>query len=194
MKIFNLLTAILIMFGINGLRAQENSGKLVVIETDAGEIVIRLNDEKAPLHSQNFRKLATEGFFDSTTFHRVVPGFIIQGGDPFSKDNDPTNDGRGGPGYTIPAELGLPHLRGSVGAARQGDAINPERRSNGSQFYICLAPQPQLDKMGYTIFGEVVEGMDVVDKIAAMPGEGQVPRQPVIMKRVYLISPAKSTK
>jgi cyclophilin family peptidyl-prolyl cis-trans isomerase len=194
MKILNFIVAMMIMSGISGLHAQENTGKLVVIETDAGKIVLRLNDEKAPLHSQNFRKLASEGFFDSTTFHRVVPGFVIQGGDPLSKDDDPTNDGTGGPGYTIPAELGLPHLRGSVGAARQGDAVNPERRSNGSQFYICLAPQPQLDRMGYTIFGEVVQGLDVVDKIAAMQVDGQDFRQPVVMKHVYLVSPAKSTE
>ncbi len=179
------------MFSISELLAQENTGKMVVIETDLGKIVIRLNDESAPLHSQNFRKLAEDGFFDGTTFHRVVAGFVIQGGDPLSKDDDPSNDGRGGPGYTIPVELGLPHLRGAVGAARQGDAVNPERRSNGSQFYICLAPQSQLDSMGYTIFGEVIEGMDVVDKIATMPVVGQTPRELVIMNRVHLVSPTK---
>lgn len=187
MKSYLLVVFMFLFFASPGF--PQESGKadeLVIIETDLGNIVIDLNEEAAPLHSENFKKLAREGFLDSTTFHRVVPGFVIQGGDPLSKDNDPSNDGSGGPGYTIPAELGLPHLRGSVGAARQGDAVNPERRSNGSQFYICLNPQPRLDMMGYTIFGQVVEGMEVVDEIASMPVQGQSPVKPVVMKRVYV--------
>ncbi len=164
---------------------QNSHNEMVIIETVYGKIKIALETEKAPLHSQNFIKLAREKFFDGTTFHRVVPHFVIQGGDPLSKDDDPSNDGTGGPGYTIPAEIGLPHLRGSVGAARRPDQVNPKRESNGSQFYICLEPQPNLDKMGYTIFGRVIEGMEVVDKIASQPVKGQAPVQPVVMKKVY---------
>jgi len=165
----------------------ENTMEVVIIETDFGNIVLELEEQAAPKHSENFRKLVKEGFYDSTTFHRVIPGFIVQGGDPFSKDTNPQNDGRGGPGYTVPAEFGLPHVRGAVGAARQGDAVNPERASNGSQFYICLEAKPHLDRMGYTIFAKIVEGMDVVREIAAQPVNGDRPLKPVLMNRVYLV-------
>lgn len=165
---------------------------MIIIETDLGKMKIELELKRAPLHSENFLKLAGQGYFDGTTFHRVVPGFVIQGGDPLSKDSDPSNDGTGGPGYTIPAEIGLPHLRGSIGAARRGDQVNPGRESNGSQFYICLEPQPSLDKMGYTIFAKVIDGMEVADKIAAQPVNGQAPLKPVAMKKVYLEQPKQS--
>ena len=107
-----------------------------VLETQFGKIVLRLYDEDAPKHAANFRKLIREGFYDSTTFHRVIPNFMIQGGDPNSKDNDPNNDGIGGPGYTIPAEINRIHKRGALAAARQGDQVNPQKASSGSQFYI----------------------------------------------------------
>ncbi|MDE3057608.1 MAG: peptidylprolyl isomerase [Bacteroidota bacterium] len=159
---------------------------LVVIETTMGNITIQLFDDKAPKHAANFRKLAREGFYNGTTFHRVIPGFMIQGGDPNSKDNDRSNDGMGGPGYTIEAEIGMPHDRGVVGAARQGDAVNPERRSNGSQFYITVAPAHFLDGQ-YTVFGKVVDGMDVADKIVAVPRDQRDnPLTPVVMKKVYV--------
>lgn len=104
------------------------------ITTPKGRMVIQLYDE-TPLHRDNFRKLADEGFYDGTLFHRVIQRFMIQGGDPNSKDEDPMNDGQGGPGYRIPAEFvpGLFHRRGALAAARDN---NPERASNGSQFYI----------------------------------------------------------
>jgi cyclophilin family peptidyl-prolyl cis-trans isomerase len=159
----------------------------IVIETEYGNIVMVLEEEAAPRHSENFKELVAEGFYDSTSFHRVIAGFMIQGGDPLSKDGNPSNDGRGGPGYTIPEEIGLPHLRGAVGAARQGDAINPKRASNGSQFYICLEAQPHLDRMGYTIFARVVEGMDVVDAIASGKVRGDRPLRPIRMKKAYLV-------
>jgi cyclophilin family peptidyl-prolyl cis-trans isomerase len=160
----------------------------VIIETEYGNIVMVLEEEAAPRHSENFKALVAEGFYDSTSFHRVIAGFMIQGGDPLSKDDNPANDGRGGPGYTLPAEIGLPHLKGSVGAARQGDAVNPQKESNGSQFYICLEAQPHLDRMGYTIFAQVVDGMDVVDAIAAGKVQGDRPSRPIRMKKVYLVS------
>jgi cyclophilin family peptidyl-prolyl cis-trans isomerase len=166
----------------------EETMEMVIIETDFGNIEMELEEEEAPGHSENFRKLVKEGFYDSTTFHRVIPGFIVQGGDPFSKDTNPQNDGLGGPGYTVPAEIGLPHVRGAVGAARQGDAVNPERESNGSQFYICLEAKPHLDRLGYTIFAKVVKGMNVVDEIAAQKVNGDRPFDPVVMKKVYLVS------
>ncbi len=167
-------------------KTAEKEKGFVVIETTMGTITIQLFDDKAPKHSANFRKLAREGFYNGTTFHRVIPGFMIQGGDPNSKDNDRSNDGLGGPGYTIEAEIGVPHDRGVVAAARQGDAVNPERRSNGSQFYITVAPAHFLDGQ-YTVFGKVVDGMDVVDKIVAVPRDQRDnPLTPVVMKKVYV--------
>ena len=113
----------------------------------------------APKTVANFEKLANKGFYNGLTFHRVEPGFVVQGGDP-------QGDGSGGPGYEIDAEIkpGEKHLRGSVATARTGDEVNPDRKSSGSQFYICLEPQPGLDGQ-YTIFGGVVKGMKVVDQI-----------------------------
>ena len=107
------------------------------ITVPQGRMVVRLYDE-TPLHRDNFKKLVEENFYDSTRFHRVVDGFMIQGGDPNSRDEDLANDGQGGPGYTIEAEIeaGGFHQRGALAAARQGDPMNPERRSSGSQFYL----------------------------------------------------------
>jgi len=151
----------------------------VVIETTDGRanplgtFVIELNTKAAPRHSANFLKLARQGYYDGTTFHRIVPGFIVQGGDPLSRtDWRSPRLGTGGPKYTLEPEFGLPHLRGAVAAARQGDAVNPKRVSNGSQFFICLADLPSLDAGKYSVFGRVVSGMDVVDKIARVKNAG----------------------
>jgi peptidylprolyl isomerase len=129
------------------------------ISAAKGDIVVQLDASAAPLTVNNFVFLARQGFYDGLTFHRVEPGFVIQGGDPLG-------DGTGGPGYTVPAEIGLPHTEGAIATARLSDEVNPERASSGSQFYITLAPTPQLDG-AYTVFGQVVEGMDVVLAIKA---------------------------
>jgi len=163
-----------------------SKGKNVILETNYGTIEIKLYDDDAPIHSANFRKLATEGFFDSLQFHRIIPGFVIQGGDPNTKTKNKVSYGEGGPGYTLAAEISKQHLRGSVGMARQGDGVNPQRRSNGSQFYICVQNLPSLDDK-YTVFGEVVKGMDVVDKISQLPrDERDVPVSPVLIEKAYL--------
>jgi tetratricopeptide (TPR) repeat protein/cyclophilin family peptidyl-prolyl cis-trans isomerase len=131
------------------------------IVTKKGNIVVDLAAADAPQTVNNFVYLAEQGFYDGLTFHRVEsqPGFsLIQGGDP-------TGTGRGGPGYTVPAEIGLPHDTGAIATARLGDQINPERASSGSQFYICREPIHQLDG-GYTVFGYIVEGLDVAQEIA----------------------------
>ncbi|MBX7157587.1 MAG: peptidylprolyl isomerase [Verrucomicrobiae bacterium] len=142
--------------------------EVAVLETKFGKIIIELNDRMAPIHSENFRKNCRTGFYTETTFHRVVPGFLIQGGDINSKDDDRNNDGFGYPGYTLPLEKKLKHVRGAVGAGRKMDKVNPERRSDGTQFYICLADAPFLDGK-YTVFGRVVAGMNVVDRITQVP-------------------------
>jgi peptidyl-prolyl cis-trans isomerase B (cyclophilin B) len=142
-------------------------------QTTLGKIVIELYPKDAPQHTANFLKLVKDKFYDGLTFHRIVPAFIIQGGDPISRENWKSNRlGTGGPAQGIPAEIGRKHVRGAVAAARKLDEINPTRESSGSQFYICLADLPGLDRGGYSVFGQVVEGMDVVDKIARVKTTG----------------------
>lgn len=171
-----------------------------LIHTDLGDIEVKLYNE-TPKHRDNFIKLAKEGYFNGTLFHRVINGFMIQGGDPDSRNAEPgVMLGNGGPDYTIPAEF-MPkkyfHKRGALAAAREGDMVNPEKASSGSQFYIVqgavynddnldamernshrkftaeqrityrtIGGTPHLDG-AYTVFGEVLNGLDVVDKIAA---------------------------
>jgi len=142
--------------------------EVAVIETKFGKITIRFFPEDAPNHVENFKKLAKQGFYNGTTFHRVIPGFIIQGGDPNTKDDDRSNDGTGGPGYTLKAEFNTrSHQRGIVSMAR---SAHPD--SAGSQFFICVAPATFLDGK-YTVFGEVISGMDVVDKIVNVPRDNR---------------------
>jgi cyclophilin family peptidyl-prolyl cis-trans isomerase len=156
--------------GKNIVTAQTENPKkgMVIIETTLGSITIALNDSAAPKHAENFRTLAREGYYDSTTFHRVIPGFMIQGGDPNSRNSDRRTHGMGGPEHRIDAEIGVTHDRGVIAAARQGDQVNPKRMSNGSQFYITVADAKFLDGQ-YSVFGKVVDGMDVADKIVAVP-------------------------
>lgn len=150
-----------------------------------GNIVIELYPEDAPQHVANFLKLVHDGFYEGTTFHRIVPAFVIQGGDLLSKRNWQSarlGTGMDGPDYTIPAEIKRKHVRGAVAAARKQDAVNPDRASSPTQFYICLADLPGLDKDGYTVFGQVVDGMDVVDKIARVKNAGSSGRNQALQK------------
>lgn len=135
-----------------------------VIETKLGNIELKFFPEVAPNHVNNFIELAKKGFYDGTTFHRVIPGFMIQGGDPNSKNPDKSTHGMGGPGHTIKAEFNdKPHKKGTLSMAR---SANPD--SAGSQFFICVADAPFLNKQ-YTVFGEVVSGIEVADKIVSQP-------------------------
>jgi peptidyl-prolyl cis-trans isomerase B (cyclophilin B) len=147
-----------------------------------GEIRVRFFPDKAPGHVENFKKLARSGFYNGTTFHRVIPGFMIQGGDPNSKDKDPNNDGFGNPGYLIKAEFNdVPHKRGILSMAR---SANPD--SAGSQFFICVADAPMLDGK-YTVFGEVTAGMEVADKIVAVArNEKNRPLEDVVVETVTI--------
>ena len=142
--------------------------QVVVLETPLGHIVIQLDDVSAPRTCGNFRKLVSDGFYNHTVFHRVIPNFMIQGGDPNSKSEDRATYGQGDPGYTLPAEIKLKHVAGAVAMARLPDAANPQRNSNGSQFYICVADCPSLDDQ-YTVFAHVIRGMDTVKRIANLP-------------------------
>lgn len=184
-----------------------------LIQTEFGDMKVMLYNS-TPKHRDNFIKLVKEGYYDDLLFHRVIQNFMIQGGDPDSRNAPPGAAlGQGGPGYEIDAEIGAPHLKGALSAARLGDQVNPARRSSGSQFYIVqgkpmddaaltqieqqkgikynpeqrrlyreIGGTPFLDAE-YTVFGEVVEGMDVIDKIAAVPtAPGDRPLQDVKMK------------
>lgn len=193
MRHYGLGLALLILLGFTACQTDEYTHAEII--TDYGRIEVILYN-KTPKHRDNFIKLANEGYYDGLLFHRVVNGFMIQGGDPDSRDAAPgVVLGRGGPGYKIDAEIGAPHFRGALAAARDG---NPLKQSSGSQFYIVQG-QPlneqamaQMEKQkgiqyteaqrkvyleeggspfldgDYTVFGEVVSGMEVVEQIAGM--------------------------
>ena len=138
--------------------------EVAVIETRHGNIEIEFFPDKAPGHVKNFKELASKGFYDGTIFHRVIPGFMIQGGDPNSKSLDKSGHGMGSPGYSIPAEFNdTPHDRGILSMARSSDP-----NSAGSQFFIIVKASHFLDGQ-YTVFGRVISGMDVADKIVSEP-------------------------
>jgi peptidyl-prolyl cis-trans isomerase B (cyclophilin B) len=140
------------------------AGTRAVIETKFGNIELKFFPEVAPNHVYNFIQLAKKGFYDGTTFHRVIPGFMIQGGDPNSKNPGNSNLGAGGPGYSLKAEFNdLPHKKGTLSMAR---SRNPD--SAGSQFFICVADTPWLNKQ-YTVFGEVTSGIEVAEEIVSQP-------------------------
>ncbi len=171
-KIAILLFATILVSNLSLFSQTKTQPKVVkfVIHTDLGDMKGQLYNE-TPQHRDNFVKLAKSGFYDGTLFHRVIMGFMIQGGDPDSKNAKPGQAlGMGGPGYTVPAEIKptITHKRGALAAARIGGPSNPQKASSGSQFYIV---QPQqgthfLDN-DYTVYGEITEGFDVIDKIAA---------------------------
>ncbi len=158
---------------VAGSKSNTQEGKKMaettaVIETKFGNMEIKFFPDVAPNHVKNFTDLAKKGFYDGTTFHRVIPGFMIQGGDPNSKSPDKSRHGTGGPGYTVKAEFNKKtHKRGTLSMARAQD---PD--SAGSQFFICVADAKFLDNQ-YTVFGEVVSGMEVADKIVSQPRDRQ---------------------
>lgn len=211
---FLLVLILITLFNINGLAQKNKKQTKVLISTSYGDMKLVLYNE-TPKHRDNFMKLVEEGFYDSTLFHRIIATFMIQGGDPESKNAvKGAMLGNGGPGYTIPAEFNAKfiHKKGALAAARIGGASNPKKASSGSQFYIVQGKKyikeeldvmnkrtgniyteeqykayeteggtPQLD-MNYTVFGEIIEGFDVIDKIAAVKkGRADRPKEDVKM-------------
>ncbi len=161
------------------------SDEIAVIEVkDLGTITLEFYPSRAPNHVEKFKKLAREGFYDGTKFHRVIPGFMIQGGDPNTKGDDVQTWGTGGPGYEIDAEFNdAPHLRGTLSMARSQDP-----NSAGSQFFICVDRSAFLDGQ-YTVFGKVLEGMDVADKIVNSPRDGNDrPNEDVVVESIRIES------
>ena len=165
---------------------------MLKIKTTDGTMTVRLYAE-TPLHRDNFVKLARSGFYDGLLFHRIIKGFMIQGGDPFTKDSTKIAQfGTGGPGYTIPAEIvpGKTHKKGALAAARRGDQVNPAKESSGSQFYIVQDADGCRHLDGeYTIFGEVVDGLAVIDKIAAERTDMR--DRPINRVQIISITPAE---
>jgi peptidyl-prolyl cis-trans isomerase B (cyclophilin B) len=174
---------------------ETNQKEVAVLKTTDGEMVVEFWPEVAPKTVENFKKLARQGFYDGTAFHRIIRGFMIQGGDPNTKDpSKESSYGIGGPGYSIPAEFNdRPHVRGVLSMARSADP-----NSAGSQFFICLGIASSLDHQ-YTAFGKVIKGLDVLDKIGSTPvtrggsGESSKPTTRVALESVKIV-PADSVK
>ena len=165
------------------LTAVVSAQEIAVIETKFGKIEVGLFEGKAPGHVKNFKDLARKGFYDGTIFHRVIPGFMIQGGDPNTKSDDRSNHGMGGPGYSIKAEFNdTPHKRGILSMARSQD---PD--SAGSQFFVVVKDAAFLDGQ-YTAFGKVLSGMTVADQIVNAPRDGRDNPNERIEMRVKVIN------
>jgi len=183
---FYLLAFTLVLpFTVGTIPAEAASAteEIAVMTTNMGVIKIEFFPNKAPKHVVNFKHLSRSGFYEGVYFHRVIPGFMIQGGDPNTKDNDRSNDGMGGAGYNIKAEFNdTVHKRGIVSMAR---SQNPNSAS--SQFFIMTANAPHLDGQ-YSAFGRVIEGMDVVDKIVkAKRDRNDNPLKKIVIKSVKLV-------
>jgi peptidyl-prolyl cis-trans isomerase B (cyclophilin B) len=171
------------------------SNEVAVIKTNEGEMVVQFWTDAAPNTVENFKKLARQGLYDGTIFHRIVKGFMIQGGDPNSKDPAKEDSyGQGGPGYKVKAEFNNhSHDRGVISMAR-----GPDPDSAGSQFFICLAPVRRLDGQ-YTTFGKLIKGADVLEKIGDTPvernaqGEMSKPTKRIVIESVKIV-PAESVK
>ena len=200
MKFSILLLALLsaVVFAVEEkkeISPMSNSNEVAVIKTNEGEMVVQFWTDAAPNTIENFKKLARQGFYDGTIFHRIVKGFMIQGGDPDSKDAAKEDAyGQGGPGYEIKAEFNNhSHDRGVLSMAR-----GPDPDSAGSQFFICLAPVRRLDGQ-YTTFGKLIKGDDVLEKIGNTPvernaqGEVSKPTKRVVIESVKIV-PANSVK
>jgi len=152
---------------------------------------IALDEEAAPYTVYNFKKLVKDKFYVKTKIHRAISNYLIQGGDPLTKKNDRNVMGTGGPGYTLPAEIRLKHVRGAVAMGALSAKVNPKFESNGSQFYICLKDIPSQDGKD-TVFGQVAGGMDALMEIsAAVVDTNNNPINPIVVTKTYLIDEKK---
>jgi cyclophilin family peptidyl-prolyl cis-trans isomerase len=149
-------------------------------------IVIQLREDAAPQTVANFKELVRRHYYDGMRFHRLFPHQLVQTGDPKSRRGESDRSGTGGPGYTIPSEIRLKLDKGAVVASRLPDTINPTKASNGSQFFVCIAPMPQLNGQ-YTVFGTVTEGLDVLDAISGIPVDSNdFPLEKVVIKSIRM--------
>jgi peptidyl-prolyl cis-trans isomerase B (cyclophilin B) len=195
MSLRSIAFCLVLIFTAGFLLAQANltqpDKEVAVMQTNMGKIVLEFFPNAAPKHVKNFKQLSSSGFYNGTHFHRVIPGFMIQGGDPLSKDNDRANDGTGNSGSHVPAEFtSISHKRGILSMARSNDP-----NSASCQFFIVVKDSPFLDNQ-YSVFGRVIEGMDVVDKIVNVKRDDRDnPINPVIIQKVTIEpKPAAETK
>ena len=167
------------------LPAPVNEDDIIIMETNYGIMEFILYNNLAPNHAYNFKKLANSGFYDETIFHRIIPGFMAQGGDILTRDSNKENDGRGNPGWTVNQEFNnIPHKKGILSMARSQDV-----NSAGSQFFICFNDARHLDNK-YTVFGSMINGFEVLDKIEKLKSEADY----IISKSVDKISDDKSSQ
>jgi peptidyl-prolyl cis-trans isomerase B (cyclophilin B) len=155
-------------------------------EKQTRQVILGLHDESAPYTVENFKTLVRKKFYNGLRFHRIFPSSFVQTGDPSSRRGQTEKTGTGGPGYTLPAEIKLKHNKGAVAMARLPDKINPAKNSNGSQFYVCLTPLPKLDGQ-YTVFAQVLEGLDVLEAISNEPtNSDDFPLPKIVIKSIVL--------
>jgi len=193
MRIVKLMIGLVtVTLALKGAAMAADTDKVAVIETKFGKMVVEFYDKDAPKTVENFEKLAEKGFYDGTTFHRIIKGFMIQGGDPLSKDPSNTGVGSGDPGYKVKAEFNKnKHVLGVLSMARTQD---PD--SAGCQFFICLGDAPHLDGQ-YTAFGKLVAGVDVLKKIGDVPTggrEGSTPAERVVIEHIKIMTRAEALK
>ena len=184
-----LLTAAVLALTLPAARADDVA--LVTLQAGSDktpqQFAIEFYETEAPRTVENFKKLAGKKFYKGVAIHRAFPHTLVQMGDPLTRKKDRSKVGTGGPGYTVEAEIRRKHTKGAVAAARLPDKINPSRHSNGSQFFICLAPMPSYDGQ-YTVFGNVIWGLDTLDALSAKPADSNdYPIERIVIRSVKII-------
>ncbi len=187
-----LAALILAILAPSSVQAQQLGPDVAVVtikvgkERDLRRVVIGLYDGAAPLHVQNFKDLVARRYYNGMRFHRAFPGTLVQTGDPYSRHGPSDRTGTGGPGYTVPAEIRLPHTKGAVAMSRVDGDINPSRVSNGSQFYVSIKPMSDLNGK-YTVFGRVLEGLEHLEEISRKRTDpNNFPLEKISIKRIVL--------
>ena len=185
------LLPLLALAALSAVTATASADDVAVLQFKNGaqrqRVILEFYEDSAPVTVANFKKLASSRFYNGTAIHRVFPHLMVQGGDPLSKRKGASGIGTGGPGYTLPPEIGRKQTTGAVAAARLPDKINPARVSNGSQFFVSLQPMPNLDGQ-YTVFAHVLEGLDVLEKISQAPADtNDSPVQRIVLETVNIV-------
>ena len=184
-----LLTAAALAASLAVIRADDVALVTLRVGSDKTpqQFAFEFYEADAPGTVENFKKLAKKKFYNGLAIHRAFPHLLVQMGDPLTKHKDRSKIGTGGPGYTVAAEIRRKHGKGAVAAARLPDKINPSRHSNGSQFYICLAPMPSYDGQ-YTVFGQILWGLDTLDALSTKPADSNdYPIERIVIKSVKIL-------
>ena len=185
----HLLTAAVLALTLAAARADDVALVTLRVGSDKTpqQFALEFHESEAPRTVENFKKLAGKKFYNGLAIHRAFPHTLVQMGDPLTKHKDRSKVGTGGPGYTIEAEIRRKHTKGAVAAARLPDKINPSRHSNGSQFYVCLSPQPTYDGQ-YTVFGHILWGLDTLDALSTKPADSNdYPIERIVIRSVKIL-------